>query len=121
VELLEGTKDMGNEMLKVNELERPNPAGQILPTKAAEGRPVKFIFPAVRAHSVSVAGTFNNWTPGVLTLKRDLTGLWRGAIYLKPGTYQYRYSVDGRWMDDPTARKTVPNEFGGKDSVLEVK
>ena len=86
-----------------------------------EGQVVKFVYAAIRADRVSVAGTFNNWTPGALTLKKDLVGVWRGAVYLKPGTYQYRYHIDGKWVNDPTARNTVPNEFGGKNTVLEVK
>ena len=82
---------------------------------------VKFVFSAIRANSISVAGTFNNWTPEVLTLKKDLIGVWRGAMYLKPGIYEYRFNVDGKWVNDPSAKKTVPNEWGGKNTVLEVK
>ena len=88
---------------------------------AQEGKLVKFIFSAIRANSISVAGTFNNWTPGALTLKKDLVGIWRGSMHLKPGIYQYRYHVDGRWVSDPTAHNTVPNEFGTTNTVLEVK
>jgi len=29
--------------------------------------------------------------------------------------------VDGEWMPDPLARATVPNPFGGQNSVLNVK
>jgi len=88
---------------------------------AKEGKIVKFVFSAIRANSISVAGTFNNWTPGVLTLKRDMVGVWRGAIYLKPGIYQYRFCVDGRWVNDPSAIHVVPNELGTNNTVLEVK
>jgi 1,4-alpha-glucan branching enzyme len=86
-----------------------------------EGKLVKFVFSAIRANSISVAGTFNNWTPGVLTLKKDLVGVWRGALHLKPGIYQYRFYVDGRWVNDPSAKNTVPNELGTTNTVLEVK
>lgn len=86
-----------------------------------EGKPVKFVYSAVRADSVSVAGTFNNWTPGVLTLKRDSVGVWRGAVRLKPGIYEYRFCIDGKWVVDPSAKHIVPNEFGTNNTVLEVK
>jgi len=86
-----------------------------------ESKLVKFIFSAIRADSISVAGTFNNWTPGVINLKKDLVGVWRAATHLKPGVYQYRFHVDGRWVNDPSARKTVPNEFGTTNTILEVK
>jgi 1,4-alpha-glucan branching enzyme len=88
---------------------------------AQEGKLVKFVFSAIRANSISVAGTFNNWTPGVLTLKKDMVGVWRGSLYLKPGSYQYRFHVDGRWVNDPSARNIVPNEVGTNNTVLEVK
>lgn len=86
-----------------------------------EGKLVKFVFSAIRAKEISVAGTFNDWVPGVLTLKRDLVGVWRASKRLKPGTYQYRFYVDGRWVNDPSARNTVPNEFGTNNTILEVK
>jgi hypothetical protein len=28
--------------------------------------------------------------------------------------------VDGNWMPDPLARETVPNPFGGRNSILRV-
>jgi len=28
--------------------------------------------------------------------------------------------VDGQWMPDPLARETVPNPFGGRNSILKV-
>jgi hypothetical protein len=39
---------------------------------------------------------------------------------LAPGTYEYCLVVDGQWMPDPLARETVPNPFGGRNSVLKV-
>jgi len=39
---------------------------------------------------------------------------------LVPGTYEYCLVVDGQWMPDPLARETVPNPFGGVNSILKV-
>ena len=39
---------------------------------------------------------------------------------MPPGTYEYCLVVDGQWMPDPLARETVPNPFGGRNSVLKV-
>ena len=39
---------------------------------------------------------------------------------MAPGTYEYCLVVDGKWMPDPLARETVPNPFGGSNSVLKV-
>ena len=39
---------------------------------------------------------------------------------LVPGIYEYCLVVDGQWMPDPSATETVPNPFGGRNSVLTV-
>ena len=36
------------------------------------------------------------------------------------GTYEYRLVVDGQWIADPLAKETVPNPFGGRNSILKV-
>ncbi|PIQ91052.1 MAG: glycoside hydrolase, partial [Candidatus Omnitrophica bacterium CG11_big_fil_rev_8_21_14_0_20_41_12] len=46
---------------------------------------------------------------------------WKGSIRLRPGRYQYRFFVDGKWVDDPNAKQIVQNEFGTKNTLLEVK
>jgi len=85
------------------------------------GLRVRFICTAALAKSVSVAGTFNNWTPGVFNLKKDLSGIWRGELYLKSGRYEYRFHIDGKWINDPNTADTVPNGLGGQNMVLEVQ
>jgi 1,4-alpha-glucan branching enzyme len=82
---------------------------------------VEFSLFAPQAKSVSVAGTFNRWNPVAFSLKKDLQGNWKGSIPLKPGRYQYRFFVDGKWADDPKAKQTAPNEFGTKNAIVEVK
>jgi hypothetical protein len=47
-------------------------------------------------------------------------GHWLKESALAPGTYEYCLVVDGQWMADPHASETVPNPFGGKNSVLKV-
>ena len=84
-------------------------------------RQVEFSFSAPQAKTVSVAGTFNRWNPAALSLKKDFQGNWKGFTSLKPGRYQYRLVVDGKWTDDPKARETVPNEFGSCNAVLDLK
>ena len=39
---------------------------------------------------------------------------------LPPGTYEYCLVVDGHWIADPLAVETVPNPFGGRNSLLKV-
>ena len=38
---------------------------------------------------------------------------------LEPGTYEYRYLVDGDWTNAPEAEE-VENPFGGKNCVERV-
>jgi len=82
---------------------------------------VNFVYTALGAKKVSVAASFNDWNADDLVLQKDLIGNWRGAIHLKPGRYQYRYNVDGKWVNDPSARYTMPNEVGTKNTVLLVR
>jgi 1,4-alpha-glucan branching enzyme len=82
--------------------------------------PVHFEFTSPTATSVCIAGTFNRWQPESKTLHSSSTGLWWKDTALAPGTYEYCLVVDGRWMPDPEARETVPNPFGGRNSILKV-
>ena len=47
-------------------------------------------------------------------------GHWLKETTLAPGSYEYCLVVDGQWMPDPLAKTSVPNPFGGRNSVLEV-
>lgn len=90
-------------------------------TAPPQEKQVEFSLFVPQAKSVGVAGTFNRWNPVAFSLQKDLQGNWRGSIPLKPGRYQYRFYVDGKWADDPKAKQTVPNEFETKNAILEVK
>jgi hypothetical protein len=39
---------------------------------------------------------------------------------LPAGIYEYRLVVDGQWIADPLASETVPNPFGGRNSLRKV-
>lgn len=76
---------------------------------------------APKAKSVSVAGSFNNWSTTANRLTKDSQGNWKTSIRLKSGQYQYRFFVDGSWTDDPKAKETALNQYGSKNAVLRVK
>ncbi len=71
------------------------------------------------AKEVSVAGTFNNWDPSKDRLKENAKG-WKLSKYLDPGTYEYRFVVDGIWVDDPAAKNRRPTHYGCENCILEV-
>lgn len=80
-----------------------------------------FQLAAPDATSVSVAGDFNNWDPQATPLKRDKQGVWKVALKLEPGSYQYKFLVDGNeWKEDPENPNRVSTPFGTFNSVREV-
>lgn len=80
---------------------------------------VRFSIQAPEAKSVQVAGDFNNWSPheGAM-LDTDGRGVWSKVFRLKPGTYQYRFVVDGQWREDPNNPHQEQSPFGGVNSVF---
>jgi len=91
-----------------------------VPSPGLQLQPVRFEFTDPTAATVCVAGTFNHWQPEAKTLHSSGVGHWWKETSLAPGTYEYCFIVDGRWMPDPLAGESVPNPFGGRNSVLTV-
>jgi hypothetical protein len=89
------------------------------PRKVAEG--VLFTLDAPNASRVCVTGNFTDWSKKGIPLERDPEdGLWKVVVGVKPGSYQYRFIVDGTWIRDPGNKKAVPNEFGQENSLIVV-
>ena len=82
--------------------------------------PVHFEFTSLTAKTVCIAGTFNQWKPEAKTLHSSGAGNWWKETSLAPGTYEYCLVVDGKWIPDPRAHESVPNPFGGRNSILTV-
>jgi len=82
--------------------------------------PVRFEYNHPTATSVCIAGSFNHWQPETKSLHSSGVGNWWKETALAPGTYEYCLVVDGHWMADPKALESVPNPFGGRNSVLKV-
>jgi 1,4-alpha-glucan branching enzyme len=82
--------------------------------------PVRFEFTHPTATTVCVAGTFNDWHAEAKPLHPLGGGRWLKETALPVGTYEYRLLVDGQWIADPLAKETVPNPFGGRNSLLHV-
>lgn len=82
--------------------------------------PVRFEFTHPTASTVCVAGTFNDWHAQTKPLLSMGNGRWMNDTVLPVGTYEYRLVVDGIWITDPQALETVPNPFGGRNSILRV-
>lgn len=72
------------------------------------------------ANEVCIAGSFNDWHPTVTPMISVGGGKWRKELALQPGNYEYRFVVDGSWIEDPAACENVSNPYGGRNSVLHV-
>jgi len=84
-------------------------------------KPTEFKLYAPQAKRVSLAGSFNNWNTKTLSAKKDSKGNWQVKVSLKPGKYEYKYFVDGSWLNDPRCTACVANSFGSQNCVLEIR
>jgi chromosome partitioning protein len=84
-------------------------------------REVIFSLEAPAQAVVQLAGNFNNWVPEPLQFA-DSHGrqVWHKTVSLKPGSYEYKYVVDGRWLLDPHNSRAIHDPYGGLNSVLNV-
>ncbi|MGO8677506.1 MAG: hypothetical protein ACLQVX_16745 [Limisphaerales bacterium] len=103
---------------------------QATATHPVNGEPVKAPVPRTNrvslelvkpgASRVFVAGSFNGWKPEQTPLFHRGNGHWVGDLAVSAGRYEYLFVVDGQWLPDPSAKESVQNPFGGKNSVLVV-
>jgi 1,4-alpha-glucan branching enzyme len=92
------------------------PVSQRFP--ALEKEEVVFMLSAPEASQVNLAGEFNAWRPEATPLKNNGEGRWMVRLMLRSGQYEYRFVVDGRWIEDPGAAQRVANPHGGFNSVV---
>jgi len=69
--------------------------------------------------SVSVAGEFNGWNKNANPMRKDADGVtWRTSVLLDPGSYQYKFVLDGdKWTVDPLS-PTRTEADGNVNSLL---
>ena len=81
----------------------------------------QFELNAPEAREVFLGGDFNNWDTQVTPMEKDKKGVWKAALFLKPGRYEYRYFVDNTWVSDLSCAGCVPNDFGTMNCVIIVE
>ena len=78
---------------------------------------VTFSVPAKDASRVAVVGTFNNWNEGATALKKLKNGTFKGTVDLASETsYEFRYLVDGTYINDEQADAFLWNDFAAADN-----
>lgn len=87
----------------------------------ATSRGLLFLQPLNGARSISIAGSFNGWSPDAHPMRRNEdAGVFERIIELPAGTYQYRLVIDGRWVADPHNPQHLLNTYGEPISLIEV-
>jgi len=80
----------------------------------------RFSIQAPAALSVQLVGDFTHWQKQPINLHKGDSGIWSASVPLAPGTYHYRFLVDGEWRDDPECTLRVENPYGSTDAVRQV-
>ncbi len=88
--------------------------------KKSPAQNVQIEFHDGQAQEVCIAGTFNDWHPGVTPMLHMSHDRWVKVLSLPPGRYEYRLVVDGEWICDPAAVEKASNPFGGCNAVITV-
>jgi 1,4-alpha-glucan branching enzyme len=89
---------------------------------APEKALVTFQLPAkIWADSVCLVGDFNDWDMRGIPMHMDAGDTWQVTLELDRGkSYEYRYLLDGQnWCNDSNADRSVPNPYGGQNSVVD--
>jgi 1,4-alpha-glucan branching enzyme len=83
---------------------------------------VVFSLPAeTKADHVALCGEFNDWSPEATGLSRGDDRSWRVTVPLAPGTYRYKFLLDGEtWENGTDADRYEENAYGTTDSVIVV-
>jgi hypothetical protein len=80
----------------------------------------EFHLEAPDAGEVKLAADFTGWEKSPLDLIKSEDGVWFAIVPLLPGSYAYRFIVDGQWCDDPQPPQRVTNPFGTTNAVVNV-
>jgi Glycogen recognition site of AMP-activated protein kinase len=92
------------------------------PQVTAKG--VRFNYkPSGKPSEIFLAGTMNAWSPAnkdYILKDEDGDGIFSITLQLAPGTYQYKFVVDGTWTKDPYSPASEGDGFGGQNGKFTV-
>lgn len=82
---------------------------------------VTFQVRAETGSKIFVAGDFNKWDASANPLTDPKqTGNFAAVLPLEPGTYEYKFVINGTWCVDPECPDWVQNNLGTLNSVRKV-
>jgi 1,4-alpha-glucan branching enzyme len=97
----------------------------MLQKRLLAGRTVEVTFrmpPMDDVVELYLSGDFSGWKVKSIPFALESDDTWVARIELEAGKkYRFRYHDNqGRWMNDPEADGSVPNDFGSEDSILDL-
>jgi len=91
-------------------------------TSKPKSKRVIFKVIAEPGNKVCLAGSFNNWDPaGKEMTDPKGTGVFAVTLTLAPGTYEYKFVINGTWCVDPECAEWAQNSLGTLFSVRKVE
>ncbi|NLL83980.1 MAG: glycoside hydrolase [Lentisphaerae bacterium] len=90
--------------------------------KPVKNRRVTFTVQADPGSTVYLAGSFNDWNPQ----KKKMTdkkgnGTFTACLLLPPGSYEYKFVINGTWCVDPANCEWSQNDLGTLNSLLTIE
>lgn len=83
--------------------------------------PHRFVVYLPDSREANIVGTFTSWKPVPMQPVGD-SGYWTLTLPVPQGEHRYSYLVeDGRQIADPTVPAREQDDFGGENSVIEVR
>lgn len=84
------------------------------------GNEVTFYYENASANEVYLAGDMNGWNQTADAMTKD-GSIFSITMTLEPGTYAYKFVVNGtEWVADPANKETVDDGFGGLNSAFTI-
>ncbi len=72
------------------------------------------------AKKVVLSGSFNKWDEDLFRMKKS-KDCWAITLKIRPGEYEYKFIVDGDWIEDPDNPLKRRNEFNEYNSFINIK
>lgn len=80
---------------------------------------VTFTLEAKDAQEVALVGSFNEWSTEATKLKKLKNGTFKGTVDLETeNSYEFRYFVDGNYVNDDQADAYAWNDFAAADNSV---
>ena len=82
---------------------------------------VDFTFHSPEAKQVYLVGEFNNWESHSIPMRKQNEREWNVTLQLPPGRYEYKYLVDGTWIENVPGIESVQNSLGTNNLIISVQ